>query len=171
MDISVQSTQYQVEDRSWLLSTLGTTPGENPTVVLDISKFTQGTHFPNGYIPSGTVLGKVTATGLYGPYAGTTDEVQTVTEGGSGLTSFTLTLSGQTTGSIAAAATAAQVQSALEALSNVGAGNVLVTGSAGGPIHSHLPRCAGRHQRRADDRHPDRRHRHRHRRHHHGGRR
>jgi len=25
-------------------------------------------HYANGYIPSGTVLGKVTATGLYGPY-------------------------------------------------------------------------------------------------------
>lgn len=63
----------------------------------------------------------------------TTNEVQTVTEGGSGLTSFTLTYSGQTTASIAAAATAAQVRAALEALSNVGTGNVAVTGSAGGP--------------------------------------
>lgn len=68
MDIGVQSTQYQVEDRSWLLSQLGTTPGENPTVVLDISKFTAATHFPDGFIKSGCVLGKVTATGLYGPY-------------------------------------------------------------------------------------------------------
>lgn len=62
-----------------------------------------------------------------------TDEVQTVTEGGSGLTSFTLTFAGQTTGSIAAAATAAAVQTALEALSNVEPGDVTVTGSASGP--------------------------------------
>lgn len=62
-----------------------------------------------------------------------TNEVQTVTEGGSGLTSFTLTYSGQTTGSIAAAATAATVQAALEALSNVGAGNVAVGGATSGP--------------------------------------
>jgi len=81
MDIGVQRTSYQVEDRSWLLSELGTTPGETPTVVLDISKFTAGTHFPNGYIPSGTVLGKVTASGLYGPYNdAASDGTQTAVE-------------------------------------------------------------------------------------------
>ena len=37
-------------------------------MTLDISKFVAGTHYPNGYIPSGTVIGLVTATGLYGPY-------------------------------------------------------------------------------------------------------
>lgn len=133
MDTSVQSTAYQVEKRDWMLSILGQTPGENPSVTLDVSKFTQGVHFPNGFIPSGTPIGLLTSGGLGGPYSGTTDEVQTVTEGGSGLTSFTLTLSGQTTGSIAAAATAATVKAALEALSNVGAGNVDVSGSNGGP--------------------------------------
>jgi hypothetical protein len=50
---------------------------------------------------------------------GATTETQTVTEGGSGLTSFTLTYAGQTTASIAAAATAATVQTRLEALSNI----------------------------------------------------
>lgn len=62
-----------------------------------------------------------------------TNEIQVVTEGGSGLTSFTLTYAGQTTGSIAAAATAATVQTALVALSNIAPGDVVVTGSAGGP--------------------------------------
>lgn len=38
------------------------------SITLDITKFTAGTHYPNGYLPSGLVLGKVTATGLYGPY-------------------------------------------------------------------------------------------------------
>lgn len=61
------------------------------------------------------------------------DEVQVVTEGGSGLTSFTLTYSGQTTASIAAAASAATVQNALVALSNVAPGDVIVTGANGGP--------------------------------------
>ena len=42
---------------------------------------------------------------------------------------FTLTLSGQTTAPIAYNATAAAIQTALEALSNVGAGNVQVTGT------------------------------------------
>lgn len=64
----------------------------------------------------------------------TSEEVQSVTEGGSGLTSFTLTFAGQTTAAILAGATAAQVQSALEALSNVAPGDVAVTGSAGGPF-------------------------------------
>jgi hypothetical protein len=62
-----------------------------------------------------------------------TDEVQTITEGGSGLASYTLTYSAQTTASIAATAAASAVQSALEALSNIAVGDVAVTGSAGGP--------------------------------------
>lgn len=60
-------------------------------------------------------------------------EVQTATIGGSGLTSFTLTHSGQTTGAIAANASAATVQAALVALSNFEPGDVTVTGNAGGP--------------------------------------
>lgn len=130
-DISVLSTPYQVEKRSWYLGT-SEMPGFTISGTLDVSAFTAGTHYPNGFIPSGTPLGRITATGLYAPYT-VTDEVQSVTEGGSGLTSFTLTFSGQTTGSIAAAATAATVQAALEALSNIGVGQVSVTGSAGGP--------------------------------------
>jgi hypothetical protein len=62
-----------------------------------------------------------------------TDEAQTITEGGSGLTSYTLTYSAQTTTSITANAAASAVQSALEALSNIAVGDVAVTGSAGGP--------------------------------------
>ena len=61
------------------------------------------------------------------------DAVQTVTVGGAGLTSFTLTLSGDTTGAILANASAADVQAALAALGSVGAGNVSVAGAAGGP--------------------------------------
>lgn len=72
-DISLTSTAYQVEKRSWLLSQWGQGPGENPSIVLDISLFTQGTHYPNGYIASGEPLGIVTAdsTGgkiVVGPY-------------------------------------------------------------------------------------------------------
>ncbi|AMS02576.1 head decoration [Gordonia phage Yvonnetastic] len=37
-------------------------------VTLDLSKFTANTHYPKGFLPSGIPLGKVTATGLYGPY-------------------------------------------------------------------------------------------------------
>ena len=53
-------------DQSWLGSAHGIR--ECRTELLDISTFTAGTHYPNGYIPSGTVIAKVTATGLYGPY-------------------------------------------------------------------------------------------------------
>lgn len=127
-DITVVSTAYQVEDRSWLLGPHGTGPGDNPGCTLDVSAFTAADHYPNGYIPSGMPLGVITATGLYGPYDAT-DEVQTLTEGGSGLTDFTITWSGQTTDDIDADATAAEVQAALEALSNIGPGNISVTGT------------------------------------------
>lgn len=66
MDISVSVVNTQVEDRSWLSSDFGC--DEPRTVTLDISAFTAGTHYPNGYIPSGVVIGRITATGLYGPY-------------------------------------------------------------------------------------------------------
>lgn len=66
-DITVRSSSYQVEDRAWLVGTHGV--DTTLSVTLDISKFTKNTHYPNGYIPSGTLLGKVTASGLYGPYS------------------------------------------------------------------------------------------------------
>lgn len=53
-----------------------------------------------------------------------TDEVQTVTVADATGGTFTLTFSGQTTAAIAYNATAAAVTSALEALSNIGAGDV-----------------------------------------------
>lgn len=67
MDITLQPTEtWTAEDRSWLGSRDGTEVTQ--TVTLDTSTFTEGTHYPNGYIPSGTVLGRITATGLFGPY-------------------------------------------------------------------------------------------------------
>lgn len=64
-DISMQTTSYQVGNRQWLLSE----PDVKFNETLDISKFTAGTHYPNGFIPSGTAVGRVTATGLLGPYS------------------------------------------------------------------------------------------------------
>lgn len=68
------------------------------------------------------------------PSGSGTNEQQTITLSGvpTGGT-FTLTFSGQTTSAIAYNASAATVDAALEALSNIGAGDVSVTGSAGGP--------------------------------------
>lgn len=84
-----------------------------------------------------TVLG-VTGSNLmewYGSGLGLlTSEIQTVTVNGSPTGgNFTLTFKGQTTSNIAYNATAGAVQSALEALSTIGTGNVTVAGSAGGP--------------------------------------
>jgi hypothetical protein len=66
VDISVRSETWGVEDRSWLGSAHGTEATR--TITLDVSAFTEATHYPDGYIPSGTVVGRITATGLYGPY-------------------------------------------------------------------------------------------------------
>lgn len=67
-DISVSKTSYQVEDRQWLASPHGTGPGDNPSVTLSVAAFTEADHYVNGYVPSGMVLGKISASGLYGPY-------------------------------------------------------------------------------------------------------
>lgn len=69
-DISMQTTSYQVGNRQWLLAE----PDVKLNVTLDPSKFTANTHYPNGYLPSGTVIGKVTASGLYGPYDDTASD-------------------------------------------------------------------------------------------------
>jgi hypothetical protein len=68
MDFGVQTTTYAPEGRGWLRGPVGTEPGANPSITLDLTLFTANTHYPDGYIKSGCVLGKVTATGLYGPY-------------------------------------------------------------------------------------------------------
>ena len=53
-DINVISTAYQVERRSWYLGTPDN-PGFIQSVTLDVSAF-NAAHYPNGYIPSGTIL-------------------------------------------------------------------------------------------------------------------
>jgi hypothetical protein len=63
-----------------------------------------------------------------------TNAIQSVTiTGAPAAGTFTLTFGGQTTPALAITATAAQVQLALQGLSSIGLGNVLVTGPAGGP--------------------------------------
>jgi hypothetical protein len=130
MDLTLRTETFAVDDHSWLASRHGV--GEAVSVTLDVSAFTPSIHYPDGFFKSGLGLAKITNTGLYGPY-NVTDEVQTLTVGGSGLTSFTITYSGQTTASIDDQATAADVQAALEALSSIAPGDVAVTGNAGGP--------------------------------------
>lgn len=57
-------------DQSWLGSTHGIANAR--TEVLDISAFTAGTHYPNGFIPSGTPVAKVG--GVLVPYDDDEDE-------------------------------------------------------------------------------------------------
>ncbi|MEV8101076.1 hypothetical protein [Streptomyces sp. NPDC088135] len=131
-------TDTATADRPWLASLVGVQ--DTNTITLDLTKFSAGTHYVVASNPllqgrtvmkSGIPLGKVTTSGLYAPYAGTTSEVQTVTVTGTPTGgTYTLTFSGQTTAGIPYNATAAQVKTALEALSNINPGDVAV---AGGP--------------------------------------
>lgn len=74
-DIGLQTTSFQVGNRTWHKSRHGIEYKIN--VTLDVSAFAAD-RYPNGFIPSGTVLGKITATGLYGPYDGAaTDGTET----------------------------------------------------------------------------------------------
>lgn len=66
MNLSVTTETFGQDNQSWLGASHGTDLGRS--ITLDSSAFTAGTHYPNGYLRSGTPLGKITATGLYGPY-------------------------------------------------------------------------------------------------------
>ena len=56
--------EYVVGDMTWLGSGHGIRNAR--TEILDISTFTAATHYPNGFIPSGTALAKVS--GMMVPY-------------------------------------------------------------------------------------------------------
>lgn len=64
-NISLRTTTYQVGNRQFLLEA----PRTKVNLTLDVSKFTANTHFPNGYIPAGTVVGKLSSGGKGGPYS------------------------------------------------------------------------------------------------------
>lgn len=129
-------TDSVTADRPWLASLVGVQ--DTNTITLDLSKFTEGTHYVKSANPalqgrnvmkSGIPLGKLSASGLYAPYSGPRSEVQTVTITGAPTGgTYTLTFSGQTTAAIPYNATAAQVKTALENLSNVSVGDVAVSG-------------------------------------------
>jgi hypothetical protein len=85
----------------------------------------------NKIVKGGSVLGKVTATGKYGPYLHSTNEVQRVEVTAATDGTFTLTFDGQTTAAIAYNAAAADMQTALEGLPNIASGDVTATG---GPL-------------------------------------
>ncbi|MET9053288.1 hypothetical protein ACFV6B_12820 [Streptomyces microflavus] len=130
----MRTSEEATADRPWLASLVGVHDAN--TITLDTTKFVNGVHYepgtafqPRNVIKSGLPLGKIKATGLYAPYSGPTSEVQTVTVTGTPTGgTYTLTWSGQTTAAIPYNATAAQVKTALENLSNIDAGDLTVTG-------------------------------------------
>lgn len=84
----------------------------------------------------GTAMAKITSgpeVGKVGPFqsGAVSSEVQTLTLGAASAGTITITFDGETTGAIAFNASAATVQAALEAMSNVNAGSIVVTG---GPL-------------------------------------
>lgn len=67
MDLSpLKTTTGGLSDKSWLQSTHGL--DMNLSVTLNLALFDAEDHYPDGSIRSGTDLGIVTASGLYGPY-------------------------------------------------------------------------------------------------------
>lgn len=66
MFLSPVTETFGQDDQSWLGSEEGTSRAMS--ITLDTSAFVAGTHYPDGYFKSGIILGKITATGLYGPY-------------------------------------------------------------------------------------------------------
>jgi hypothetical protein len=69
-DISVRKDNYNVDHKDWLGSAHGT--NATRSVTLDTTLFPDATWALDGdrrHIPSGIMLGRVTATGMYGPYS------------------------------------------------------------------------------------------------------
>ena len=131
MDLSMRTETFGQENQEWLGSEHGTSNARS--ITLDTSAFTAGTHYPDGYFKSGIPLGRITSSGLYGPYGGQASEVQTINLGAASAGTITITFDGETTASIAFNANAATVQAALLALPNLNTGDVVVTG---GPLPS-----------------------------------
>lgn len=84
-------------------------------------------------LPNLTPLFYNDATGFWDVWLGQSNEVNTITSNATPATAgtFTLTVNGQTTAAIAFNATAANVQTALEALSNVAPGDVAAVATSG----------------------------------------
>ena len=93
MDLTVRTDAIGADDQSWMGSRHGTNNAR--TVTLAKAAFTANTHYPQGFLRSGTPLGKYATgpnAGLYGPYTtGATDGTQT-------LAGFLLTPQSVTTG-------------------------------------------------------------------------
>lgn len=65
MKTVITTTNYSADSSKWLASKVGRDCMQ--TITLDRSAFTEADHYPDGFFKSGILLGKITATGLYGP--------------------------------------------------------------------------------------------------------
>jgi len=126
-NIEVTSEVFGGADKSWIGTRMGLQ--DMRSIMLDMSTFVAA-HVVNGYIPSGIALGQITSSSKYGPYGGAANEVQSVDVDATG-GDFTLSFEGQETAAIAWNATAAAVQTALEALPNINVGDVVCAGGPG----------------------------------------
>jgi hypothetical protein len=66
MNLGLITESFSQDKRDWLAGDHGTDIALS--VTLDVTKFTAGTHYPDGYVKSGIPLGKITTGGKYGPY-------------------------------------------------------------------------------------------------------
>jgi hypothetical protein len=64
--------RFQAEDRSWIVSEYEDAYTRGGT--LDLTTFTPAVHFTNGYLPSGTAVGVITASNKLGPYDSTASD-------------------------------------------------------------------------------------------------
>ncbi len=65
-NIATQTETWSGGDYRWLASARGFSTPKSGTA--DITEFAAGTHYPNGYLPSGTRLTFDSGSGLYEPY-------------------------------------------------------------------------------------------------------
>lgn len=67
MDLSITTETFGQDDQSWLGDAHGTETARS--ITLDLTTFTAGTHYPQGFLRSGIPLGKITASNKYGLYS------------------------------------------------------------------------------------------------------
>jgi hypothetical protein len=79
LDLSVRKVTWGGSDMSWIKSEEGTR--SNISGTLDLALFNFAATFTSKKIPSGVVLGKVTATGKYGPYSDAAGDGRTTAVG------------------------------------------------------------------------------------------
>ncbi|HLU42806.1 MAG TPA: hypothetical protein VKZ55_10430 [Microthrixaceae bacterium] len=75
MDLTQTRVRYDDADYRWLGSQHGTEATRSVTI--DVTELNASTHYPNGYLPSGTPLGVLNGSDLYGVYDGTDPDTLT----------------------------------------------------------------------------------------------